>query len=54
MNAIQRFQGLDQGLWLDEIDWALFDDGRLQTRVDDFSGTGLASNPTRAAAKVPA
>ncbi|MGN8159574.1 transaldolase family protein [Salinisphaera sp. RV14] len=47
MTAINRLRSLGQSLWLDGVGRGMLDDGRLQTLIDDFSITGLASMPTR-------
>jgi transaldolase len=39
-------QALGQSLWLDNITRALLDSGTLQRYIDDWSVTGLTSNPT--------
>ena len=46
MNPTQRLQALGQSLWLDNITRALLDSGTLQRYIDDWSVTGLTSNPT--------
>ena len=45
MKATQQLHDVGQSLWLDNITRALLDDGTLQRYVDDFSVTGLTSNP---------
>jgi len=42
----RRLQDLGQSLWLDNIDRKLLKSGKLQSYIDDFSVTGLTSNPT--------
>ena len=42
----RRLQDLGQSLWLDNIDRKLLKSGTLQRYIDDFSATGLTSNPT--------
>jgi len=42
----QRLHGLGQSLWLDSISRELVDRGGLQRYIDEFSVTGLTSNPT--------
>ncbi len=37
---------LGQSLWLDNITRALLDSGTLQRYIDEWSVTGLTSNPT--------
>ncbi|MEO5988437.1 MAG: transaldolase [Candidatus Eisenbacteria bacterium] len=46
MKATQQLQDLGQSLWLDNITRAILDDGTLQRYIDEFSVTGLTSNPT--------
>jgi hypothetical protein len=46
MNATQQLHNLGQSLGLDNITRDLLDDGTLKRYIDDFSVTGLASNPT--------
>lgn len=46
MKAIQRLRDLGQSLWLDNITRQLLTDGTLLRYIDDFSVTGLTSNPT--------
>ncbi|MEP6607992.1 MAG: transaldolase [Burkholderiaceae bacterium] len=46
MNETQRLRALGQSLWLDNISRPLLDDGTLRRYIDDFSITGLTSNPT--------
>ena len=41
-----RLHGLGQSLWLDNITRALLDSGTLQRYIDEWSVTGLTSNPT--------
>jgi transaldolase len=41
-----QLHGLGQSLWLDNITRALLDSGTLQRYIDDWSVTGLTSNPT--------
>jgi transaldolase len=41
-----RLQALGQSLWLDNITRALLDSGTLQRYIDEWSVTGLTSNPT--------
>jgi transaldolase len=42
----RRLQDLGQSLWLDNIDRKLLKSGTLRRYIDDFSVTGLTSNPT--------
>ncbi|MGZ8994124.1 MAG: transaldolase family protein, partial [Burkholderiaceae bacterium] len=46
MNNTQRLHALGQSLWLDNISRGLLDDGSLRRYIDEFSVTGLTSNPT--------
>ena len=46
MNAIQQLHDLGQSLWLDNITRDLLASGTLKRYVDQFSVTGLTSNPT--------
>ncbi len=46
MKATQQLSDLGQSLWLDNITRDLLDDGTLKRYIDDFSVTGLTSNPT--------
>src|SRR5436305_6723806 len=46
MKAPQRLHELGQSLWLDNITRDLLDRGTLKRYIDDFSVTGLTSNPT--------
>jgi transaldolase len=46
MKATQELHDLGQSLWLDNITRDLLDNGTLQRYVDEFSITGLTSNPT--------
>ncbi|MGH8307067.1 MAG: transaldolase [Gammaproteobacteria bacterium] len=46
MKATQRLHDLGQSLWLDNITRKLLDDGGLQRYINEFSVTGLTSNPT--------
>jgi transaldolase len=46
MKATQLLHNLGQSLWLDNITRDLLDTGTLQHYVDEFSVTGLTSNPT--------
>ena len=46
MNNTQRLHDLGQSLWLDNISRRILDDGTLRRYIDEFSVTGLTSNPT--------
>jgi transaldolase len=46
MNATQLLHNLGQSLWLDNITRDLLDTGGLKHYIDEFSVTGLTSNPT--------
>jgi len=46
MKATQLLHDLGQSLWLDNITRDLLDSGRLKRYIDEFSVTGLTSNPT--------
>jgi transaldolase len=46
MKATQELQNLGQSLWLDNITRDLLDNGTLKRYIDEFSITGLTSNPT--------
>jgi transaldolase len=46
MRFTQQLHDLPQSLWLDNITRGLLDQGTLQRYIDDFSVTGLTSNPT--------
>jgi transaldolase len=46
MRATQQLQELGQSLWLDNISRGMLNDGTLRRYVNDFSLTGLTSNPT--------
>jgi transaldolase len=46
MKGTRKLQALGQSLWLDNITRDLLDKGTLQKYVDEFSVTGLTSNPT--------
>jgi len=45
-NAPRKLQDLGQSLWLDNITRELLDSGTLARYIDEFSITGLTSNPT--------
>jgi transaldolase len=46
MKPTRRLHNLGQSLWLDNITRGMLDDGSLQRYIEDFSITGLTSNPT--------
>jgi hypothetical protein len=46
MKATRELHDLGQSLWLDNITRDLLDNGTLQRYIDEFSITGLTSNPT--------
>ena len=46
MNATAKLQALGQSLWLDNITREMLDSGQLQRYIDEFSITGLTSNPS--------
>ena len=46
MRATQKLHELGQSLWLDNITRGLLASGTLDTYIQDFSVTGLTSNPT--------
>ena len=46
MRATQKLHELGQSIWLDNITRALLTSGTLQRYIQDFSVTGLTSNPT--------
>jgi transaldolase len=46
LNAPRKLQDLGQSLWLDNITRELLDSGTLARYIDEFSITGLTSNPT--------
>jgi len=46
MNATRALHDLGQSLWLDNITRDLLDNGTLNRYIDEFSVTGLTSNPT--------
>ena len=43
---IQQLRDLGQCLWLDNITRKIFDDGSMRRVIEEFSITGLTSNPT--------
>ena len=46
MNQTQQLRDLGQSLWLDNISRGILDDGSLRRIIEEFSVTGLTSNPT--------
>jgi transaldolase len=46
MNRTAELHNLGQRLWLDNISRQILDDGTLRRYIDEFSITGLTSNPT--------
>jgi transaldolase len=46
MKTTQQLHNLGQRIWLDNITRTLLDSGTLQSYIDEFSVTGLTSNPT--------
>lgn len=46
MNRTRRLKELGQSLWLDNITREILDNGTLRSYIDEFSVTGLTSNPT--------
>src|SRR5215472_16177678 len=46
MKAIQLLHDLGQSIWLDNITRELLESGTLKRYIDEFSVTGLTSNPT--------
>jgi transaldolase len=46
MTFTQQLHDLPQSLWLDNITRGLLDQGTLRRYIDEFSVTGLTSNPT--------
>lgn len=46
MNATKALHNLGQSIWLDNITRELLNSGTLQRYIDDWSVTGLTSNPT--------
>lgn len=46
MKGTAQLRNLGQSLWLDNITREMLDDGTLRRYVDEFSITGLTSNPT--------
>ena len=46
MNATQKLHDVGQSLWIDDITREMLDSGTLKKYIDQFSVTGLTSNPT--------
>ncbi len=46
MNRTSQLRSLGQSLWLDNINRDMLDNGLLHRYIDEFSITGLTSNPT--------
>ena len=46
MKATELLHNLGQSIWLDNITRDLLESGTLQRYIDEFSVTGLTSNPT--------
>jgi transaldolase len=46
MNPTKALHDLGQSLWLDNITRNLLNSGTFQRYIDEFSVTGLTSNPT--------
>src|SRR5881227_146249 len=46
MKATAKLHALGQSLWLDNITREMLDSGQLQRYIDEFSITGLTSNPS--------
>src|SRR5436305_3511125 len=46
MKATAKLQALGQSLWLDNITREMLESGQLQRYIDEFSITGLTSNPS--------
>ena len=46
MKATEHLRQLGQSLWLDHITRGMLKDGTLRRYRDEFSVTGLTSNPT--------
>jgi transaldolase len=46
VKATEKLHELGQSLWLDNITRELLDSGQLQTYIDEYSVTGLTSNPS--------
>jgi transaldolase len=46
MKRTQQLHELGQSIWIDNITRTMLDDGTLERYIDEFSVTGLTSNPT--------
>ena len=46
MKATEKLHELGQSIWLDNITREMLDSGQLQTYIDEYSVTGLTSNPS--------
>jgi hypothetical protein len=46
MTATERLHELGQSIWLDNITREMLDSGQLRAYIDDYSVTGLTSNPS--------
>jgi transaldolase len=46
VTATEKLHELGQSLWLDNITREMLDSGQLQTYIDEYSVTGLTSNPS--------
>ena len=46
MKPTRQLHDLGQSLWLDNITREILDNGTLRHLIEDFSVTGLTSNPT--------
>src|SRR6185503_15200816 len=46
VSATAGLHRLGQSIWLDNITREMVDSGQLQTYIDDYSVTGLTSNPS--------
>jgi transaldolase len=46
MRATERLQELGQSLWLDNITRSMLDGGTIERYINDYSVTGLTSNPS--------
>src|SRR5882672_2754671 len=46
MKVTKRLHDLGQSLWLDNITREILDNGTLRRYIDEWSVTGLTSNPT--------
>jgi transaldolase len=47
MKSTTQLHELGQSVWLDQISRALLDSGQLRQYIEEFSVTGLTSNPSR-------